>query len=327
MSITLTSVKAAYLAKVAEGLADLSEEDREEVIQDLEAHLAELDDDEVVSNLGEPTVFVAEFRHSAGLTDPGQRPRFVGLRRARATIEQKSARFAELIQWDRFRPAWIWTRGWFLVTGWGLLYYTESFERFPIPRFGGSSLTGLVLALIATSISVWLEKGQPTSRRKAASDLFSFVAGVAVLASLFNPIYASTHQVMDDPALYVDRLTGADGEPVANIFAYDLEGNPVEVLLFDQGGRPLLSLPTYVYEDAEYNPGQVEVAHDFGAVTFRRDDFGRIIPNLYPLQLSAYDDYGELSPVPPPSLGFPTVDDGEEDGDPGTVSTTIVRNQ
>lgn len=326
MSITLSSVKAAYLAGVAEGLSDLSEEDREEVIQDLEAHLAELDDDRVVSTLGEAGMFVAEFRHSAGLDEPQRRRRFARLRRAVAVIEERSAHVAEVIQWSRFRPAWIWVRGWLVVTVWGMLLYSETFERFPIPRFGGSTLTGLVLVAIATGISVWLDKGQPSDRRQTASGLFSVVAGMALLASLLNPIYNSTIQYIDDPALYLDRLTGANGEPVENIFAYDLEGNPVEVLLFDARGRPLQVLPEHVYEEAVYDPNRESFDFGYGLVAFERDQFGRIVPNLYPLELSTYDDYGMLVEMPPPSIGFPSLDEGSVDGFV-TVPTTISRSE
>jgi len=58
-----------------------------------------------------------------------------------------------------------------------------------------------------------------------------------------------------------------------------------------------------------------------GTVSFQRDGFGRIIPHLYPLQLTVYDDYGRVNPMPPPSLGFPTIDDDQE----VAPSTTITR--
>ena len=326
MSITLSSVKAAYLAGVAEGLSDLSEEDREEVIQDLEAHLAELEDHQVVSTLGAAALFVDEFRHSAGLDTPGRKRRYARLRRARAGIEERSARLAEVVQWSRFRPAWIWIRGWLLVTVWGMLYYTETFERFPIPRFGGSNLTGVVLAAIATGGSVWLDQGRPTSRRQTASALFSVVAAVGLLASLFNPIHNWADEQSGDPMLYIDRLTGANGEPVENIFAYDLDGNPVEVLLFDARGRPLRTLPEHVYEEAVYDPNRESFDFGYGLVAFERDQLGRIVPNLYPLDLSTYDEYGMLVEMPPPSIGFPSLDEGPAD-DPMTVPTTISRGE
>ncbi|MDP9494313.1 MAG: hypothetical protein M3P87_03645, partial [Actinomycetota bacterium] len=152
------------------------------------------------------------------------------------------------------------------------------------------------------------------------SKTFSFVAGWALVSTLLTPVDGYSQFVDDAPYPYYDRLATAEGNSVNNVFAYDLEGNPVEVLLFDSEGRPLLTLPAYVYQEADFNPGAPEIEYDSGAVRFERDSFGRIIPNLYPLQLSSYDEYGRLSEMPPPSLGFPSVDEEE----PATPRTTIT---
>jgi hypothetical protein len=74
----------------------------------------------------------------------------------------------------------------------------------------------------------------------------------------------------------------------------------VEVLLFDHLGRPLLVMPPWVYEQAEVSPGG-EAEYPNGYVTFARDEFGRIIPNLYPLDLKRWDEWGELRPAEPPA--------------------------
>ena len=58
---------------------------------------------------------------------------------------------------------------------------------------------------------------------------------------------------------------------------------------------------------------------DGGTVTSRRDQFGRIIPNLHPLEPTVYDDYGELPPMAPPSLGLATADQTNDDPVPTTT--------
>lgn len=58
-------------------------------------------------------------------------------------------------------------------------------------------------------------------------------------------------------------------------------------------------------QDAESYPQDHEILTDSGAVRFQRDSFGRIVPNLYPLDLLRYNDYGVLTEMAPPSLGFP----------------------
>lgn len=302
MSITLSQSKAAYLARVAEGLADLPLEDREEVLQDLEAHLAELSDASFENELGTPEAFVLEFRQSAGLAQAALGPG--RMERALTTFSAWSSRLSDMTRWPLVRPAWTWVRGWVLVSAWSWLYYMEPFEYFPIPKIEGSTSMGLVLVVGATWLSQWLDKTPERRRRSIGSVVMSAAAGIALVLTLLNPMPTHQEVFYEDPALYYDQLTDAEGNPVANIYAYDLEGTPVEVLLFDQDGRPLLALPPYVYEEADLNPGQETIEYGQGAVHFTRDQFGRIIPNLYPLQLSTYDAAGELQPLPPPSLGF-----------------------
>ena len=308
MNITLSPAKARYLEQVRTHLSDLPEEEREEIVQDLEAHLAELDDGRIEAELGDPEAFAAEFRRSAGLDQPKRQPRWDLIPRTWSRLAEHGNRLGQLVHWQSIRPVWIWTRGWLVVCAWAQLDAGQIFQRFPIPAVGFSSLTGLILVALATALSIWLDRGPGFPFRRRGSMGFSLVAGWALVGTLLNPIYIEVEQV-EYP--YFDRMTTAEGNSVNNVYAYDLEGNPVEVLLFDSEGRPLLTLPAYVYEEADFNPGAPEIQYESGAVRFERDSFGRIIPNLYPLQLSSYDDYGQLSEMPPPSLGFPTLEDDQ----------------
>ncbi|HSM44385.1 MAG TPA: hypothetical protein VK969_05140, partial [Acidimicrobiia bacterium] len=136
---------------------------------------------------------------------------------------------------------------------------------------------------------------------------------VVVLFVLVNMVAVtdlSRSQPYVEDVFYPDQLVGPEGSPIDNIHAYDLDGNPVEVLLFDQDGRPLLNLPSWVYEEAERNPGLRPFEYGEGAVEFHADEFGRIIPNLYPLDLYAYGEYG-LEERLPPALGFPDAADAD----------------
>jgi len=320
MSITLSPSKASYLTRVAAGLADLAAEDREEVVQDLEAHLAEIGDDEVESTLGTPEAFVDEFRHSAGLTTSEAVAIPSIVERARSRLAEWSTRLSELTHWQSFRPVWLWTRGWLLVSAWSVLYDVEGFRRFPIPTIGGSSMAGLILVVGATVLSLWLDAGPREGVRAFGSVVISVAATWALVGMLLNPLPSYSEIHLDET--YIDRLTNADGSWVENIYAYTLEGEQVEVLLFDHSGRPLLSLPTHVYEEGEFAPG-AEIHYDNGAVSFTQDQFGRVISNLYPLQLSTYDEMGRLAPMPPPPFGIPTIEtDGTPDDD-DPVPTTI----
>lgn len=323
MSITLSLSKSAYLARVTEGLHDLPAEEREEMLQDLEAHLAELEDEEVDRVLGTPEAFVEEFRVSAGLDAPTTAARPGLVERWRAALDLRSAWLSALVDWPRIRPAWVWTRGWLVVCAWSFLYDYEGFQRFPIPSIGMSTSVGLAFVILATWLSLWVDKGQQ-GLRAFGSVAFSVVASLALLGMLLNPMptYSQLVEVYEQPA-YAEQLTARDGNPITNVYAYDMEGNPAEVLLFDQAGRPLLTFPSYVYEEAEI-PGNEAPYWDGGTVTFRRDQFGRIIPNLYPLELTVYDNYGELVPMAPPSLGLPTVGKVGDQPDAEAVPTTTI---
>lgn len=318
MSITLSATKATYLARVAAGLADLAAEEREEMLQDLEAHLAELEDGEIDQVLGTPEAFVEEFRVSAGLdvTSAGTGPGLV--ERWREALNRRAAWLSDLVAWPTIRPLWVWTRGWLVVCAWSFLYDYEGFVRFPIPSIGMSTSVGLAFVILATWLSLWLAKGHQ-GPQAFGSVAFSFVAGLALLGMLLNPLPTYSQMVeVYEQQVYTEQLTAPDGSSITNVYAYDLEGNPTEVLLFDQDGRPVLTFPSHVYEEAEI-AGTEAPYWNGGTVTFRRDQFGRIIPNLYPLELTVYDDYGELTPMAPPSLGLPTADETTDDPVPTTT--------
>jgi hypothetical protein len=300
MSITLTPTKASYLERVSEGLSDLPNEDREEVLQDLEAHLAELDDAEIQRTLGDAASFVIEFRASAGLDEPFDERRWEVLRALGERYADFSARLSGLTRWPTLRPGWVVIRGWVLVVAWSFLYDYEQFSRFPIPSVGSSSLTGLFLVVLVTGISIWSDRRQERPFRFASTTL-SFLAVWGLIASFLNAPIPETYEEIPP---YAEQLVGPEGNVITNIYAYDLEGKPVEVLLFDQDGRPVLTFTSYVYDEANLDPSTNTFDHPNGTVTFTRDQFGRIIPNLYPLEMSTINEYGELAPMTPPFLGF-----------------------
>ena len=314
--------KGEYLDRVAAGLADLAEDDRDEVLEDLRAHLAELDEEEVEAALGSPAEFVAEFRTSAGLDEDVKKVRKWSLTRTRTQLEDATQRLAEVSRWQTWRPLWIWTRGWLLVSTIAVLSGGTAFHPFPIPTIEESAAIGFLLVGGTTLFSLWLDRRR-TDLRAVGSFLFNALALVVLSVSLASAAAVSRTYFVEEDFAYTDQLIGPEGETISNIYAYDLEGEPVEVLLFDQDGRPLRSLPGWVYSEAE-NPGFTEpIDYGEGAVDFSRDEFGRIIPNLYPLDLYRYGSYG-LEPMPPPSLGFPQSDEAGSDPDGGIVPTTIM---
>jgi len=307
MNTAVSNAKADYLERVAAGLADLPVEDREEVIQDLRAHLAELDQDNIRTILGTPEEFVAEFRVSAGLDEEPGKPSRFSIAPLRRKLEHVGQRLAELTHWSTVRPVWILTRGWLLVSTLAVLAGGTAFVRFPVPVIESSSIVGLTLVLLTTWLSLWLDS-RKTPVREGASFVYSSAVVLLILMSMVAATGLSGSGPHAEEPFYFDRLVGAEGQPIDNIYAFDLEGNPVEVLLFDQDGRPLLTLPTWVHEEAEYRGQTGPFEYGEGAVEFAIDEFGRIVPNLYPLDLYVYGGYG-LEERLPPALGFPDAGD------------------
>jgi len=330
MSLTLSPIKTGYLGRVKIALADLSAEDLEEVTQDLEAHLAELADGEVETVLGTPEAFVYEFRASAGL----DRETSSRLANTRAWVRQRETRLTRSAgwiraerHWSRVHPAWLWVRGWLGVSLLSVLSNgADSFRAFPIPTIGNSTLLGLVTAMLATWVSLTLARQRKDTFASFLSGTYTAVVALLLLVSLANP---TSHPPTQDFEAMPQGLISEGWNPVQNIYAFDTDGNSIQVLLYDHDGRPLLNLPSYVYEEAEIAPLEERHSTDFGQVHFERDELGRMIPNLYPLQTWGYSDYGELVPSRPPSLGFPGSDGSEgggteEENVPTTVATSDV---
>jgi hypothetical protein len=159
----------------------------------------------------------------------------------------------------------------------------------------------LFMVVVATWFSFWLERTEAKGS-ELVSVLFSAATVVVVVTSMFagitlsRPGYGSV-----EPVHFTGHLTNPEGEPIYNIYAYDLEGNPVDVYLFDQNGQPIRSMPDWMHEDAElFNE---PFYFEYGTVILTRDINGRLVPNLYPL--AAFDHEG--SPMAPPWVAFPDL--------------------
>lgn len=314
MNVTLSKAQAEFLEQVRHELADIPPDEREEVIGDLEAHLVELDDEEIEPELGTPEAFAREFRISAGWENPTGRQRFGGLRMAASGVVRPlgnaTERLAEVTRWDTVRPVWVWIRGWLMLGAWTAIQGNH-FQYFLVPNYGNSLLLGVLFVAIATALSVGIDRPWRGRWGRGMTRLFSAVAAGSLLLSMFNPL-PDPHEQWVDPYESIDQLIAPGGEPVDNIYAFDTDGEPVDVLLYDQDGDPLLTRAERYYE--AYRVDEQSTAQE---VRFHRDEFGRVVPNLYPVTRFEHDGMGRWREVPPPAIGFPDV---EAEG--GTVTTT-----
>jgi len=248
-----------YLDAVRATLADLTAEERDDLLGDVEASLVEAADDDdgpLAARLGPPEEFAAELRASAGLAPPPATPASLprpdpwgaALRRAwRSPVVVGLRRYGR-----ELAPIWWLARGYLAVAVLAAFGWLDTWASEPaLPRIGGPATTVLVLGL-AVSVSVLLgllvRRSRPAVRAAfLVLDVALLVAIVPVAANVLDENRASSRGdviVYEQPATYVTAPStpgvALDGVPVQNIYAYDREGRLLlDVRLFDENGRPL----------------------------------------------------------------------------------------
>ena len=316
---TVTDARRAdrYLDEVRQHLAGIGDDERDELLDDLAAHLHDVAADDprpLEEVLGPPARFAAEMLASAGLAGEAADGRAARLGRLR-----EGGRRVRHHRWARavvdflpdLRPAWWVLRGYLIVLGLAALFAdgADELSAFPVPSLG-SPIVGLVAVGAAVVLSVRLGRSTVAGRSGPSARL---VNGVAVVLSLFA--LAHVHSGIDDgeadfvdPA-YADPWFGVgspfglvrpDGNPITNVYAYDRQGELLsDVLLYDQDGHPL-DLGEVVVDPAT---GE-ELATDYPV-----DANGAEVRNAYPLdqRALAWDDAGRPRerPVPPPAVVVP----------------------
>jgi len=305
----------AYLAEVRSHLAGLSDDERDDLLDDLTAHVHQVaaDDERPLEEaLGPPEAFAAELMASAGLTAemPVSRPGLSARARGRvdaavAAIRRQPAGRAVLDFLPELRPAWWVLRGWLIVYLLTVPANGDDLSSFPFPEILGSWVLGGMVAAAAAVVSVHL------ARRQKRTRWILVLNAAAILSALWLAGDLNTGQTVyvDNSASSgyagdVDRLRllaepglqHNDGSSITNIYAYDANGQPLDrVRLYDQDGRPIEVFPGY---DANGLPLATEPV--IGAD-------GQKVTNVYPQHQSTTsrfpgDPAGNIA-VPPPVVG------------------------
>ncbi|GAB2810016.1 hypothetical protein GCM10022221_04270 [Actinocorallia aurea] len=237
------STVTEYAAAVRAALADIPQADREELLEDLEEHLAEVaaeHDGPLEGRLGTPQSYAAELR--AAYTDAAPVKTRRGARELLSTVDVRRRRVKDSVLppgstlrvvLGDLRPIWWVARGYF--TGF-LLNAILGEGRAYIPN----DPFALLVMLLAVCGSVWLgsraRRGAP--RRTAAVLAVAALTGLGLLGGM---AFAATAE--DDHAEAVAISAGPLGD-VANIYVFTKDGKPVkDVLLYDQWGEPILTAP------------------------------------------------------------------------------------
>jgi hypothetical protein len=243
---------AAFVARVRQHLADLTEEECEELVGGLEADLSEQAADGTLV-LPDPAQYAAELRAAAGLP-PDRRPRLLRFGPARArwfAVTEHSPTTRQV--WaliEAMRPAWWVLRAWIAVTLLdqlaGQWEYVTLWPTLGVPGLGPF----LLIAAVVVSVLVGQGKVWPGSGPDRTTLARTVLLGLNVFAVLVPLTFTGDGSQVESSAVAVPFR--APGKPVLrsgsdvirNLYPYDATGQPlVGVQLFDQQGRPVSVAP------------------------------------------------------------------------------------
>jgi hypothetical protein len=236
---------ARYLEGVRAALADLPPIDRDELLDDLPDHLAEVaaeSEQPLAERLGPPERYAAELRAAAGLAPrSGAMPASLArtVRRLGGYVSTMDVRLGPLVGQPRLRdflvllrPAWWVLRGYLVamvLTGW---FDQPSL----VPRVLGSRLPGLIIVLAFVLASIWLGRrsgGLSTVPRRLVAVAGGLVVVLGMVA--LSDIDAWARQDHMTPSYQFDPY-----DSVTDVFPYGPDGKPLTgVTLYDQNGDPI----------------------------------------------------------------------------------------
>lgn len=285
-----------YVEAVRSHLEDLPADEREDVLEDLRTHLAEVAaecDEPLVRRLGAPDAYAAELRASAGYgpSETRKRRQWRDLL-AHPRIESMRRFLPEL------QPGW-WVVRAIVVVSAAAVWNGATRQDFPVPDLGGSPF--LTFVAIAAALPLSVAVGRRSRWGSIVWSVVAVVTGVIALTQVERSMPRG-QIVFTAPAPVSSEMRAVDGRPIFNIYPFAADGTPLEnVLLYDQDGVPLDNL-------AGMTRGGIPVDR-----RYRTTSDGRPITNSYPQQvflpgIGAAPRVDQRPPVsiPPPPPPAPT---------------------
>jgi hypothetical protein len=254
-TIALTPEAEAFLARVRDELADLPPDERDELLEDIESHLAEIAEEGGVPlavRLGGAEEFALELRHSAGLPPRAESAAPSRLDAVRGRLDEIFGR-AERFR-TRLDAALLWrlARGWLLAVAVAIviggLGHTSAwgYAHAWLPHAGLRGYGAGIVLVAFIALSLWLGRRAATGRGVRLDRVASAIAIVAIIP-------AAVH--MDSPArapfftaapfttsVEYRSIPGLafNGEQISNVYPFDREGKPLnDVMLYLPDGQPL----------------------------------------------------------------------------------------
>ena len=310
-----------YVFAVRAALGDLPESLRDELLEDLPEHLAEVVADgegSLAERLGSPEAYAEDLRTTAGFVGGFPDPP----RRAARLIELRDQALVHLGRLDtrlgplfgaahvseflvQLRPAWWVLRGYLaaMVLAWLL---DDSGQPIGLlPRIGGSEVVALLLLAIGVLVSIWFGRRSMSLTKWPQRALY---AGSVILVLVALAGFSEADSSSRD-ANYTDVNYDNPYGNVEDLFVYDEQGRLVtNARIFDQNGSPLRLGNTYCYDvDADMSIDVQKLTYPYCP---DRDPF-----RMPAASASADPGAGDTSgapgtngPGPVPSAPVPTAD-------------------
>ncbi|MEV0559885.1 hypothetical protein [Dactylosporangium sp. NPDC050588] len=233
-----------YYERVAAALADLPAETRDELLEDLPAHFAEVLEEQggpLVDRLGPPATYAAELRAAAGLeaaagAEAGRAPVVVYYERFVAALPDLDRRAGRVIGYPRateflrlLRPAW------WIARAVGIVVLIFAMDVVPADRFDDP----IGWLLLAVAIVVSIRVGATGVPRAPRWIRFAGTA-VAVVGVLF--VIANAPSLLRGYGSSQDYYPTSGGrfDSVTNVFPVDEQGRSLQhITLYDQNGQPI----------------------------------------------------------------------------------------
>lgn len=292
-----------YLDAVRAAMGAVPPAEQAEFLEDVTSHLLEVASEgpgDLELRLGSPAVYATEVVTAAGYDTPGS-----------PSASPEGARDNALRSWWRRSPAvaelreiapQVWPGWWvlrpFLVVA-GVLVVLSGGR---LADEAEGLFVGALAAVLAVPTSIRWGRSRALHRRR---DLAVTVAAAVGLVLAANAVLTlPRYRFVDSGSSYLPGvMTRADGTPITNIHAYDAAGNPVDVYLYDQDGRPLDDV-------ARFTTYGRRIVTDFPL-----DANGQPILNAYPLRQPG---------VPPPAVSVPPAAAESADSTTTTPSATAT---
>lgn len=250
MSVVREQEIARYVDRVRQALADLSPQVRDELLEDLPDHLAEVaaeNPGSLNALLGPPEVYAVELRAAAGLGPRRTRPNLddrinAGVTKVRGWLETVDVKTGPVIGYDKasdflrlLRPAWWVLRGYLAAMFIAYVFFGSSGW---IPDIDGSNIAGMLLVAAAVIASIWLGR---RSHGFSRWPRLAVIAGSALTALFGLVMLANASYITNRYYGPYEQTTYFDPYGhVQDVYVYDSEGRLLEgVRLLDQNGSPI----------------------------------------------------------------------------------------